>query len=228
MLWNGLAILRQHRLLANPTQSLAHLQNLSSPALAPFRKLTAALFFLTYTTAISGALVAGLDAGLIYNDFPWMGQSLIPPKSELLDPFYSHTPDRSDLAWRNMLENPVLVQLDHRILATTTFTAIMGLWAFSRSRRMASLPMDARKGMLGVVHLVCLQVTLGITTLWYLVPTPLAAAHQAGALALLSGVLVLGSRVWIPTRTLVQVKNAAGKIAKAEARAVRQKRVGKL
>ena len=145
-----------------------------------------------------------------------MGQSFIPPKSELLDPFYSHTPDRSDLTWRNMLENPVLVQLDHRILAITTFTSIMGLWAFSRSRRMAALPTDARKGMLGVVHLVCLQVTLGITTLWYLVPTPLAAAHQAGALALLSGVLVLGSRVWIPRRTFAMVKRAVEKTAKAE------------
>lgn len=62
--------------------------------------------------------------------------------------------------------------------------------------------------MLGVVHLVSLQVILGITTLWYLVPTPLAAAHQAGALALLTGVTVLGSRVRIPQGTLRLVEKA--------------------
>jgi cytochrome c oxidase assembly protein subunit 15 len=221
MLWNGLAILRQHRLLADPIAAHSALDSLSQPALRPFRLLTAGLAALVFTTAMSGALVAGLDAGMIYNDFPWMGQNILPPKREMLDPFYSHVPDQSDLWWRNMLENPVLVQLDHRILATTTFTAIMALWAYSRfsPRVRAALPKDAQKGMLGVVHLVTLQVTLGITTLWYLVPTPLAAAHQAGALALLSGVFVLGSRVWIPTRTKAMVMKAAsraGNLRKAD------------
>jgi len=214
MLWNGLAILRQHRLLANPKEGQRALQELASPALRPFRIMTAALAALVFTTAMSGALVAGLDAGMIYNDFPWMGQNLLPPKREMLDPFYSHVPDQSDLWWRNMLENPVLVQLDHRVLATTTFTAIMALWAYTRfsPRMRRGLPKDAKKGMLGVVHLVSIQVALGITTLWYLVPTPLAAAHQAGALALLSGVFLLGSRVWIPTCTRRLVITAASKL----------------
>lgn len=211
MLWNGLAILRQHRLLANPQEGLKALEILQSPQLRPFRRMTAALSALVFTTAMSGALVAGLDAGMIYNDFPWMGQNILPPKRELLDPFYSHVPDQSDLWWRNMLENPVLVQLDHRALAITTFSAIIALWGYTRfsPRVRATLPNDAKKGMLGVVHLVSLQVALGITTLWYLVPTPLAAAHQAGALALLSGVFLLGSRVWIPTRTLQLLRKAA-------------------
>jgi cytochrome c oxidase assembly protein subunit 15 len=147
---------------------------------------------------------------LIYNDFPWMGQGLLPPKGEMFDPFYSHSADQKDIYWRNALENPVLVQLDHRILATTTFTAIMALWAYSRFSPAvrATLPRKGKIGMLGVVHLVSLQVTLGITTLWYLVPTPLAAAHQAGALALLSGVFLLGSRLHVPKRTMWLVRNA--------------------
>lgn len=210
MLWNGLAILRQRRILGNPQKGLKYLTKLQSPELRPFRLMTGALAALVFTTAMSGALVAGLDAGLIYNDFPWMGQGLLPPKREMLDPFYSHTPDQGDLWWRNMLENPVLVQLDHRALATTTFTAILALWAYTRfsPRVRNALPKDAKKSMLGVVHLVTLQVTLGITTLWYLVPTPLAAAHQAGALALLSGVFLLGSRVWVPKRALRLVQQA--------------------
>ncbi|KAI7670524.1 hypothetical protein KC322_g16137, partial [Hortaea werneckii] len=101
-------------------------------------------------------------------------------------------------------------ELDHRILATTTFFAVCGLFAYSRlSPRIRSLlPRDARKAALGTLHLVSLQVALGISTLWYLVPTPLAAAHQAGALALLTGVFVLGSRVWVPGRTWRLVQRA--------------------
>ncbi|KAN0120262.1 cytochrome c oxidase assembly protein-like protein cox15 [Hyaloscypha variabilis] len=204
MLWNGLAILRSNALLSHPARGLAQLTHLSSPSLAVFRRSVAGLAILVFTTALSGGLVAGLDAGLIYNSFPRMGTGLHPPKSELFSDFYSRKEDNSDLVWRNMLENPSTVQLNHRVLATTTFTAVLGLWAYSRFNRKlrGALPNAARKGMLGVVHLVLLQVTLGISTLIYLVPVPLAAAHQAGALALLTGTVVLGSRVWVPRRLM--------------------------
>lgn len=210
MVWNGLAILKERRLLKDPEQARNLLEQLQRPDLKRFKRLVGGLSVLVFVTAISGALVAGLDAGLIYSDFPWMGQGLLPPKREMLDPFYSHTEDHKDLVWRNMLENPVLVQLDHRILATTTFTAVLALWAYSRlnPRVRAALPKTAQKGMLGVVHLVSLQVILGISTLWYLVPTPVAAAHQAGALALLTGMVVLGSRVRTSKRTLRLVQKA--------------------
>ncbi|KAI5370955.1 putative COX15/CtaA family protein [Septoria linicola] len=210
MLWNGLHVLKERSLLKDPVQGAKLLETLRRPELRRFKQLVAGLAVLTFATAMSGALVAGLDAGLIYNDFPWMGQGLLPPKREMFDPFYSHNDDQKDLYWRNALENPVLVQLDHRILATTTFTAIMALWAYSRFSPAvrATLPRKGKIGMLGVVHLVSLQVTLGITTLWYLVPTPLAAAHQAGALALLSGVFLLGSRLYVPKRTMRLVQNA--------------------
>ena len=210
MVWNGLSILRDHRLLANPSESSKLLETLRRPELRRFKRLVTGLSILVFITAMSGALVAGLDAGLIYNDFPWMGQGLLPPKREMLDPFYSHTSDQQDLIWRNMLENPVLVQLDHRILATTTFTAVLAIWGYSRFSPAvrANLPKAAKNGMLGVVHLVSLQVCLGITTLWYLVPTSLAAAHQAGALALLTGVFVLGNGLFVPGRTIKLVQRA--------------------
>jgi len=212
MLYSGLSILRTHRLLANPTAGLSLITQLRSPPLRRLRLSVAALSLLVFTTVMSGALVAGLDAGLIYNEFPYMGLGLTPPRKELFDPFYSHTPDNSDLVWRNALENPSLVQLDHRILATTTFTAIMALWAYTRfSPRLQPLlrgveMKGVRGGVRGVCHLVWLQVTLGITTLLYLVPLPVASAHQAGALALLTGVLVLGNRIWIPRRTVEMLK----------------------
>ncbi|KAI0996909.1 Electron transfer protein 1 [Podosphaera aphanis] len=208
MLWNGLAILRTHTLLRQPAESHKLLLQLSSPILARFRKSAFVLFGMIFTTALSGAFVAGLDAGLIYNQFPSMGDGLHPPKDELLDPSYCQKSDQSDLIWRNMLENPSTVQLDHRALAVTTFTAILSLWAYSRfsPRVRKTLPDSARKAMLSVVHLAFIQVSLGISTLIYLVPTPLAAMHQAGALALLTGATFLGSRIWIPRRTWELVK----------------------
>jgi heme a synthase len=203
MLWNGLSILRNNKLLSmSPSNAASTLAALASPQLKIFRRSVAGLALLVFTTAMSGGLVAGLDAGLIYNEFPKMGVGLTPPKSELFDKFYSRDPDQKDLYWRNALENPSLVQLDHRILATTTFAAVMALWAYSRVSPSVrkSLPRAAHRGVHGVVGFVFLQVTLGISTLIYLVPLPLASAHQAGSLALLTWTLVLGSRVWYPSR----------------------------
>lgn len=211
MLWNGLAILRSHRLMADPAAGLKQLEILRDPRLAFFRRSVAGLLLLVFTTVMSGGLVAGLDAGLIYNEFPYMGNGLAPPSTELWDARYSRKEDHSDLWWRNMLENPSLVQLDHRILATTTFTAIVALFAYTRRsptiRRL--LPAPARKGMHGVLGFASLQVALGISTLLYLVPIPLASAHQAGSLFLLTWVLVLGSRVWNPSRTAKLLQMAA-------------------
>jgi heme a synthase len=203
MLWNGLSILRTNKLLfMDKVTALQTFRNLSAPQLKIFKRSVAGLALLVFTTAMSGGLVAGLDAGLIYNEFPYMGLGLTPPKSELFDKFYSRDPERKDLYWRNALENPSLVQLDHRILATTTFTSVMALWAYSRfSPTMRQLlPRAAKRGVHGVVGFAWLQVILGISTLIYLVPLPLASAHQAGSLALLTWTLVLGSRVWYPSR----------------------------
>ncbi|KAI4243008.1 MAG: hypothetical protein L6R40_003699 [Gallowayella cf. fulva] len=202
MLWNGLSILREHKLLADPQAAMKLFERLKSPELRIFRRSVGALAVLVFCTAMSGGLVAGLDAGLIYNEFPYMGLGLTPPKSELFSDFYSHTPDKSDIWWRNALENPSLVQLDHRILATTTFTSVMGLWAYTKfsPTLRTMLPIACKKGMHGVVGFVGLQVALGITTLLYLVPLPLASAHQAGSLALLSSVIILGGRTWVPRR----------------------------
>lgn len=73
------------------------------------------IFTIVYGT---GAFVAGLDAGLVYNEFPFMGGRLAPPTDELFDPAYAKNVDKSDLWWRNMFENPTTVQFDHRVLVS--------------------------------------------------------------------------------------------------------------
>ena len=203
MLLSALSILRTHRLVADPKAALKAIEAIKNPALAGFKRSAFGIAGLVFLTAMSGGLVAGLDAGLIYNEFPKMGLGLTPPRSELWDKFYSRKEDGSDLWWRNMLENPSTVQMDHRILAVTTFCAVLALFAYARTGRVAAvLPKNAKKGSTGLVHLVSLQAALGISTLIYMVPIPLAAAHQAGSLAVLTGALVLAHRLHVPAPTV--------------------------
>jgi cytochrome c oxidase assembly protein subunit 15 len=127
---------------------------------------------LVFLTAISGAFVAGLDAGLVYSSFPKMGDVWMPKEILELKPL-----------WTNFTENPVTVQFDHRILGITTFSSIMGLWWLSRKTK---LPPRARLAVnILAVGVIC-QVLLGISTLVHHVPTGQAASHQSGSLALLS------------------------------------------
>ncbi|KAL7270885.1 Cytochrome c oxidase assembly protein cox15 [Rhizina undulata] len=223
ILWSGLDILRENRLLKSPSAALAEFRILANPNLRLFRGAVGVVTALVFVTAMSGGLVAGLDAGLIYNEFPYMGTGFIPPRSEMWSTFYSHLPDQSDLWWRNMLENPITVQFDHRCMAMTTFTTIVALFLYSRfnPRVAVALTKSAKKGTMGVLHLAILQVALGISTLIYLVPTHLAATHQAGSLALLTGSIILGSRVWLPkTAARIAAKRieaAAAKVVKSSA-----------
>lgn len=214
MLWCGLDILRTNKLVKQGVDKAAsELYALQNPRLKTFKLAVAALLGLTFTTAMSGAFVAGLDAGLIYNEFPYMGLGITPPFSELFDKFYLRDRDtEKDLWWRNMLENPSLVQLDHRILATSTFCAVHALyfWTKFSPTLQAMLPRAAMRGVHGVLGFVWLQVILGISTLIYMVPVPLASAHQAGALALLSWTTVLGSRIWAPRAAIEVLKKRAG------------------
>jgi heme A synthase len=135
--------------------------------------LAHALAMMTFITAASGAMVAGNEAGLVYNEFPLMGGQVIP--DDLISPYV--TP-----VWKNFLENPVAVQWVHRCLAISTWTL-----AFATAGRCffaTTLP-PIRKAANRVFGLATLQATLGISTLLMGVPIELAAAHQAGAMLVL-------------------------------------------
>ncbi|KAI7907016.1 cytochrome oxidase assembly protein-domain-containing protein [Cokeromyces recurvatus] len=154
---------------------------LNNPVLKRFRIATHTLGALMLVTVLSGGLVAGLDAGLIYNEFPFMGETIIPPLKELWSDDYVKPQDHGK--WRNLLENPTTVQFDHRTLAETTATFTTVLWLYSKK---IPLPKNARIAVNIMMGALLLQVSLGISTLLYMVPIELAAAHQAGALALLT------------------------------------------
>ncbi len=156
-------------------QSLLHGASGSAPH--PWYRWTVALTVLIAVTIVSGGFVAGLDAGLMYNTFPRMGDHWIPPGLLALDP-----------AWRNVFDNLTTVQFDHRLLALTTFTLIVVFWF--RARR-AQLPQRAQSGANALLVTAVLQVLLGISTVVLAVPTALAVGHQATALLLLTSALYL-------------------------------------
>ena len=94
-------------LLAKPSQEVKVLEMLRSPQAARLKTLSLVTLGLIATTVMSGALVAGLDAGLVYNEFPLMGGKIIPTDLLALTP-----------KWKNFLENSTTVQFDHRYLVT--------------------------------------------------------------------------------------------------------------
>ncbi|HWB49823.1 MAG TPA: COX15/CtaA family protein [Stellaceae bacterium] len=141
-----------------------------------WRRAGEALLALVAVTIVAGGFVAGLNAGLTYNTFPLMDGRFVPAGYAQLSPFI-----------RNWFENIPAVQFDHRLLAETTAGAVVGLWLAGVR---ASLPRPARLALHALLAAALLQVSLGISTLLLVVPVPLAAAHQAGAVLLLTAAIV--------------------------------------
>ncbi len=126
------------------------------------------MFSILFITIIAGAFVAGMDAGLMYNEYPFMGDSLIPEnygEYQLLDPF----------------ENPASAQFHHRHLAL--FTTLCTLF-YCYKYYFESEDKKVKKLSLLISIVVCSQFTLGIITLINMVPIYLGAIHQTGAVIL--------------------------------------------
>ncbi len=158
MLWIALSILRQSRC----TQNNEHIG---------IKQASWLILTLVTITIISGGFVAGLKAGFAYNTFPLMAGSLIPDHILVLQP-----------AWRNFFENVATVQFQHRVLAITTFTVIASFWIYIRINAVAYFKKEANL----LLFFATLQVILGVSTLLLVVPTTLAALHQATAILLVS------------------------------------------
>ncbi|TID29793.1 hypothetical protein CANINC_001608 [Pichia inconspicua] len=204
MISTGYSVLRNQWIMKNPSEYAKYFQQIQSKSLSRFKLFTKGMFGLIFLTAMSGAFVAGLDAGLIYNTFPHMGEDWIPSKAELFDPVYSRVKDQADLWWRNMLENQATVQLEHRILATTTAIVVFATHMYSH-RIKTIIPRHAYKWLNISMGVVTLQYILGMCTLLYLVPTDLAAAHQAGALTLLTCALLVINNLKKPSKANMMI-----------------------
>ncbi len=137
-----------------------------------WRRAAEAVLALVALTISAGGFVAGTRAGLTYNTFPLMDGALVPAGYAQLHPF-----------WLNWFENIAAIQFNHRALATVTATAVVVLWTAGLR---AVLPQPVRLALHMLLAAAALQVALGISTLILAVPIALAAAHQAGAVLLLT------------------------------------------
>jgi len=144
-------------------------------SLHAYKGFLSALTLLLVIAIMSGGFVAGTDAGFIYNTFPLMGETFLPKDLFVFDPWI-----------KNFFENVVTIQFTHRLLTTLIFISVIGFWFRTLKQ---DLPVRTRIVLHCLLAAVILQVTLGISTLLLVVPVPLAAAHQAGALILLTAML---------------------------------------
>ena len=163
MLWVALGLLF-------PASSLRGDDRLRS-----LRQFSLALTSLIFIMVLSGGFVAGIRAGLAYNTFPLMNGHFIPPEIFILEPWY-----------RNFFDNMATVQFDHRMIAWMLAFLVPLFWFKSRQ---LPLPASTRLACNLLLAMLAVQISLGIATLLLVVPLPLAAAHQGGAVLLFTAAL---------------------------------------
>jgi cytochrome c oxidase assembly protein subunit 15 len=147
-------------------------------------KITGALLVvLTFVQLYLGALVAGLRAGLVYNTWPAIDGGFIPSGARL----WFEAP-----WWRNLFENALTVQFEHRMTAYALFL-LAAIHAFDLIR--AKAPRAAVNGALWLLAAVTLQAALGILTLLNQVPILLALSHQAVAIVVLTLAVLQAERL---------------------------------
>jgi heme a synthase len=146
------------------------------------------LLGLTILQVYFGALVAGLRAGKIYNTWPLIDGAFIPSGDRL---FFDQP------WWRNLFENLLTVQFEHRMTAYALFA--LAVWHLADTVR-SGAPTAIVRGAAWLVAAVTVQATLGILTLLNQAPLDLALTHQAMALAVVVLAVAQCERLTPPAR----------------------------
>ena len=158
--WNGLRLSRpEHESLAARRQRFGGMVGAISGIGA-----------LAFLQILAGALVAGHDAGRGYIDWPLMNGAFLPPEATEMTPF-----------WKNIFENPALVQFDHRMIGYLLFAAVIWLWLRSRRTGHARLKRWHDWVLVATVG----QMIWGILTVMNGAPLAYAIIHQIGAIILI-------------------------------------------
>lgn len=143
-----------------------------------------ALVGLIFLQILLGALVAGNDAGLVYNDWPLMNGALVP-----------HDYAGGSL-WATVAHSQAAVQFNHRLVAyLLTIAGLLTAWA---ARRSPFLPFEAKSLALATGGAILAQAALGVVTLIFAVPIGLGVAHQVAAAFVLSLAVAFAWRVRRP------------------------------
>jgi cytochrome c oxidase assembly protein subunit 15 len=139
--------------------------------------MSTGLLHLAFVQILLGALVAGIDAGRMFPDWPLMSGGFTPPDMWQIEPL-----------WRNFFENAGTVQFIHRIVGYVLVAMAIGLLMAARKSANRSV-----KGAAQVAAgMIFVQAVLGIVTVMYSSPLALALLHQLGAVVTI--VLILRAR----------------------------------
>lgn len=139
--------------------------------------MSTGLMHLAFVQILIGALVAGIDAGRNYIDWPLMAGGFTPPGMWAIEPWY-----------RNLFENDGTVQFIHRMVGYVLFLFGIGVWFASRK----SGNPHTRRAFDWVAVMMLAQMVIGIVTVMNSAPVALALAHQLGAVVLI--VLIMRAR----------------------------------
>ena len=146
----------------------------------PSNKSEIIIFFLIallFVTMISGAFMAGTHAGQSFNTYPLMDGVLIPN-----DYF------QNEYGLKNIFENTVAINFNHRWLATFTFILIITFTIYIYNSK------KFKKNNFEIMLIFifsCLQFLLGLLTLLTNVELILASLHQMNSMFLLISILLL-------------------------------------
>lgn len=160
--------------MARPERDLIQARRAREPRLSGHLTVLAMMCF---GQILLGALVAGIDAGRNFIDWPMMAGGLTPPDMWALSPW-----------WLNLVENDGTVQFVHRVWGYLLFAVAVRLWFVSRR---TSHPISKRATDWAVV-MVFGQMVIGIVTVMHSAPLGLALLHQLTAIIL--WVLVIRAR----------------------------------
>lgn len=126
---------------------------------------------------LTGAFVAGIDAGRVYNTWPLMNGQVVPAGMTEKEPL-----------WRNFFENVAMVQFNHRNMAYITMSVS---WFLLYKILKAKIGGPFTVAGLLAVLMINYQAFSGIITLLNLVPPERANVHQMTAIVTLTSVLLM-------------------------------------
>ena len=152
--------------LARPQADLLQARRSGDAGLS---RLSSVLVGLAFIQILLGALVAGIDAGRAFPDWPWFAGGFFPPQPFDLQP-----------VWRNFFEDAGLVQFMHRTAGYVLF--LFGIFVWLRARKSANG--HTRFSFHAVMAMMFIQMLLGIVTVIQMAPWHIAILHQLGAVIL--------------------------------------------
>jgi len=132
---------------------------------------------LLFSTVLAGALVSGTEAGLSYNNFPYMGDGFLPP--------ILTSGETTNL--KSLLYDQGFLQFLHRLVATITLLFLLHTIFKANKDHFFN---NFRQLFYYLFFMIIFQYTLGIVILKLYVPILLGLMHQIGALLILSLIVI--------------------------------------